>query len=54
MPIHSNFDTKGWYFQWGNRTKYYFSARSEKEIKLAYKKALKQAQAAYANGYRGK
>ncbi|WP_155763548.1 hypothetical protein [Pantoea agglomerans] len=43
MPIHK---TKGGGVQWGQHGKVYHG-------KGAMRKALKQAQAAYANGYKG-
>jgi hypothetical protein len=54
MPIrlHTDKATGKKYYQWGHHAKYYFT--TEREKKLAYTKALKQAVAAHANGYRGK
>lgn len=52
MPIHRGKDSKGCFYQWGGRTKYYYTARDKASRDRAYNKALKQAQAAYAHGYR--
>jgi hypothetical protein len=52
MPIHIKKDKLGIYFIWGNHgKKYYFNENSERSKKIAYRKAAKQAQAAYSNGY---
>ena len=40
MPIKQGKDTKGKFFQYGDRKKYYFTTDRSKTI--AYKKALKQ------------
>lgn len=40
MPIYSGSDTKGKYFQWGNKKKYYYN--TENERKIALMKAVRQ------------
>jgi hypothetical protein len=53
MPIHRGYDQSGYYYQWGNHGhRYHFY--DEKTEKKAYEKAVKQAQAAYAHGYKKK
>jgi hypothetical protein len=55
MPIYLKKDIKGDYFRWGNHgKKYYFNNNSKISKKNAYHKAVLQARAAYANGYREK
>jgi hypothetical protein len=55
MPIRLKIDRRGHYYQWGKRgTKYYFSPYNFTSEKVAYHLALRQAEAAYANGYREK
>ena len=53
MPIKEGQDEKGTYVTWGNHgAKYYYHTKEGE--KKAHKKAENQAQAAYANGYKGK
>lgn len=54
MPIHSEKDEDGKsYYQWGNHGKrYYYNPKNKKSKNDAYEKAVKQAQAAYAHGWR--
>jgi len=52
MPIKRGKDKDGSYYQWGSRTKYYYVAGNKKSRERAYDKAVKQAQAIYASGYR--
>jgi hypothetical protein len=55
MPIHLGYNSYGHYYQWGyHGKKYYFNYHDKRSEKNAYKKAVKQAQAAYSNGYRKK
>jgi hypothetical protein len=55
MPIHLGHDSNGQYWQWGyHGHKYYFNAMNDKSEELAYQKAIRQAQAAYSHGYKGK
>jgi hypothetical protein len=55
MPIHEGKDDKGTFYQWGQRgKKYYYKSFSDRSKKIAYNRALRQARAAYAHGYRGK
>jgi len=55
MPIREGRDTNGGYMQWGNHGhKYYFQQNNMSSRKEAYQLAVKQGQAAHANGYRGK
>ena len=50
MPIYKRKDSKGYYYQWGNRgAHYYFDPMSKRSSMIAYHKALEQAKAAYAN-----
>lgn len=54
MPIHSSFDSNGFYYQWGNHgAKYYYTPRDDISEHNAYAKARMQAMAAYAHGYKG-
>lgn len=52
MPIHQGKDSKGPYYQWGNQKKYYYTPGSKVSRERARQKAVKQAQAIYASGYR--
>ena len=52
MPLHRNNDSKGPYYQWGQLKKYYYIANDNVSRMQAKKKALKQAEAVYANGYK--
>ena len=55
MPIHHSHDKKGSYYKWGNHgKKYHFTGSDKTSARLAKLKALKQQQAAFANGYTGK
>lgn len=54
MPIHRGTDSKGPYYQWGDRAKYYYKPGNARSREAAYKKAAKQAQAAYSHGYKRK
>ena len=49
MPIHNGRDHYGYYFQWGHQTKYYYTPGNYRSKIIAYKKALKQAQAIYSS-----
>ncbi len=52
MPIHNKKDNLGSYYIWGfHGKKYYYNSSSKRSQKIAYNKAVKQAQAAHANGY---
>jgi len=54
MPIYHRRDSKGCYMQWGNHgAKYYYKAGNQKSHDEAYRRAVRQAQAAYAHGYKG-
>lgn len=54
MPIYRRKDSKGTYYQWGNHgKKYYYTPNNIRSREMARKKAVKQAQAAYAAGYKG-
>lgn len=50
MPVHESKDRIGMYFQWGHHGKKYYYQTNEGRIN-AYRKALRQGQAAHANGY---
>lgn len=53
MPIHKSYDSKGYYYQWGNHgKKYYFNKDCSSCKKRAYNKAKKQMIAIYASGWR--
>jgi len=53
MPIHQGRDTNGSYFQWGEHgKKYYFDPNDQKSKQDAKQKAVKQAIAIYASGWR--
>ena len=53
MPINIGRDSKGSFKRWGKKgTKYYYTPNDKKSRDAAHKKALRQARAAYANGYR--
>ncbi len=54
MPIKSGKNKNGPYYQWGSATKYYYNANSAKSKTTAYNKAVKQARAIFASGYRPK
>jgi len=53
MPIHRGKDSKGLYYQWGSRTKYYYTCNNKKSRDKAYEKSARQARAIYASGYKG-
>ena len=52
-PIKRGSDSKGSYYRWGKNQKYYYKTGSKTSRENARKKAYKQAQAAFASGYRG-
>ena len=52
-PIKRGSDSKGSYYRWGKNQKYYYKTGSKTSRENARKKAYKQAQAAFAGGYRG-
>lgn len=52
MPIHRGIDKNGTYYQWGTQKKYYYEPGNKKSRNIAYRKALKQAQAIYSSGYK--
>ena len=53
MPVHRRRDHKGPYMQWGNHgKKYYYKPHSPRSLKIALGKAIRQGQAAHANGYK--
>jgi hypothetical protein len=54
MPIHRGKDSRGPFYQWGGRAKYYYISGSVKSREIAKKKAIKQAQAIYSTGWRDK
>ena len=54
MPIHRGTDSKGPYYQWGTRKKYYYKSGNQKSREIAKKKAHAQAVAIYASGWREK
>jgi len=53
MPIRRGQDSKGAFYQWGHAKKYYYTPGNVVSREKAYRKAVKQAQAIYAHGYRG-
>ena len=54
MPIHRGKDSKGSFYRWGDRKKYYYKSGNATSRTRALKKAQLQARAIYASGYRGK
>ena len=53
MPVHRGRDSQGSYYQWGSRgAKYYYEPGNVQCRANAYRRALRQGQAAYAHGYR--
>jgi len=56
MPIHQGTTTKNGkrcgYYQWGNQKRYLYILNNKSSRKRARKKAVKQAQAIYASGYK--
>jgi hypothetical protein len=53
MPIRRGKDSEGSYFVWGSHGKRYYYIPGDKiSTELAYKKAQRQATAAYAHGWR--
>jgi hypothetical protein len=54
MPIRRGHDDLGPYYRWGSQKKYYYIAGNKKSRESAYRKAVRQAQAIYAHGYRKK
>lgn len=51
MPIHRGKDKNGCYYQWGHRTKYYYTCNNKRSRENAKKKATKQMIAIYASGW---
>ena len=51
-PVKRGSDSKGSYYRWGKNQKYYYKTGSKTSRENARKKAYKQAQAAFAGGYR--
>jgi hypothetical protein len=43
MPLHRGHDSKGSFWQWGDRKKYYYTTGSATSRLQAKKKAIKQA-----------
>lgn len=55
MPINRGRDKDGPYYRWGDSgKKYYYKSGDVKSREKARGKAVKQAQAIYASGYRKK
>lgn len=54
MPINYRKDKQGCYVQWGNHgKKYHYECGNKDARERARRKALKQAMAAHANGFKG-
>lgn len=54
MPVHRGKDSKGPYYQWGDRgKKYHYESGDKSSREKAKKKAEQQGRAARASGYRG-
>jgi len=53
MPIHRGKDSKGPFYQWGHRKKYYYKSGNKKSRERAKKLATQQMRAIFASGYRG-
>lgn len=51
MPVKQGKDSKGSFFRWGNKTKYYYKTGSAVSMARAKAKAEKQGKAAYGSGY---
>jgi hypothetical protein len=55
MPIHRGIENGKSYFQWGKHGAKYFYVRGDQSSReKAKRKAIKQAEAIYAHGYKGK
>lgn len=54
MPVKQGKDSKGSFFRWGNKTKYYYKIGSAVSRARAKAKAKKQGKAAYSRGYKSK
>lgn len=52
MPLKRGKDSKGSYYRWGNRTKYYYVDGNKRSKSLAKEKAMKQMRAIYSSGYK--
>lgn len=52
MPIHRKRDSKGPYYQYGSRKKYYYKSGNKRSREIAYKKAHRQMVAILASGWR--
>ena len=57
MPIRQGYTTRNGevygYYQWGNQTKYLYNPGNKESREEAKSKAIEQAQAVYASGYKG-
>jgi len=42
MPVTKGHNQHGWFYQWGSRTKYYYTANDPKSRAIAERKAIKQ------------
>jgi hypothetical protein len=51
MPIHRGIQQGRPFYQWGNKTKYFYIAGNKISRENAKKCAEKQARAIYASGY---
>ena len=45
MPIYQGQDRHGYYYQYGNQTKYYYNPKSPSDQRWAYDQAHKQSMA---------
>lgn len=54
MPIHRGIEKGKPFYQWGNRTKYFYISGNKISRENAKKRAALQARAIYASGYKSK
>ncbi len=52
MPIHRGKDSKGYFYQWGYRKKYYYIPKNIRSRLLALNKAKRQARAIIISQFR--
>jgi hypothetical protein len=52
MPIKRGKDSRGPYYRYGSRKKYYYKSGSKRSRDIAYKKAHRQMVAILATGWR--
>jgi hypothetical protein len=52
MPVKRGQDSKGCYYRWGTKKKYYYPAGNARKREIAKKKAEAQGRAVYSRGWR--